>query len=332
MSLVRAERRRLHKRRVTRVMLLIGVVILGIVATGLWFSNHKSTDATRAAAAVRAQEEYQRQRGFWDNGGRAGCEAAAKEKNADPAQMCQGPRPEDFQPEYFMPSSFDFKRSFAEMAIVWAVIMAFVGLIIGASYVGAEWSSGGMMNLLTWQPRRMRVLGTKLLTLAVTMAAWSAAVFVVWVALLWAIGTYRGTTAGMTSGTWQSYGLVGLRGLALAVAGAVFGFVLASLGRRTAVAMGVLIALIVVTQFGLTILLFAAKVRYPNLYFVGTHMAAWMQGRLRLFDETSCDYSLGACQPRHLDLTWQTSGAIFGAGLLLLIAAAMWQIRRRDVV
>jgi hypothetical protein len=61
-------------------------------------------------------------------------------------------------------------------------------------------------------------------------------------------------------------------------------------------------------------------------------MSAWMQGTARVFDETSCDYSLGMCEPKHIDLTWQSSGAIFGAGLLLLVVAAMWQIRRKDVV
>src|ERR1044071_3528858 len=143
---------------------------------------------------------------------------------------------------------------------------------------------------------------------------------------------YRGTSTGMTSGTWQSFGLVGLRGLVLVGAGSLFGFVLASLGRRTAVAMGVLIALIVVTQFGLTLVLLAARAPYPDLYFVGNHMVAWMQGHAQVFDQTSCDYSMGACEPKHIDLTWQSSGAIFGAVLLLLTVAAMGQIKRRDVV
>jgi ABC-2 type transport system permease protein len=333
MSLVRAERRRLHKRRATKLMLLVGVVLLGVIGAGMWFSNQKIDDATRARAAAEAERNFQEQRNYWDNGGgKADCERAAKERNAPAEEMCQGPRQEDFKAEYFMPSTFDFKRSFGEMATVWAILMAFVGLIIGASYVGAEWSSGGMMNLLTWQPRRIRVLGTKLLMLAVVMTAWSALIFGAWVGFQWLIGTFRGTTAGMTPGTWQSFGLTGLRGLGLIVAGSVFGFVLASLGRRTAVAMGVLIALIVVTQFGLTLVLYAAKVRYPNLYFVGNHMSAWMLGTTRVYDETSCDYSLGACEPKHIDLTWQMSGGIFATALLLLVVAAMWQIRRRDVV
>jgi ABC-type transport system involved in multi-copper enzyme maturation permease subunit len=333
MSLVRAERRRLHKRRVTKAMLFVGVALLALIATGMWFSNHKVDDAARATAAVRAQQDYEQQRNYWENGGKASCEAAAKQENIDPEQMCgQGPRQEDFRAEYYMPSTYDFKRSFVDMATVCAMIMTFVGLIIGASYVGAEWSTGGMMNLLTWQPRRMRVLGTKMAVVAGAMVAWSAVVFAVWVGVQWLIATYRGTTAGMTSGTWQSFGLTGLRGLGLVAGGTLFGFVLASLGRRTAVAMGVLIGLIVVTQFGLTAILFAAQVRYPSLFFFPTHVSAWMQGKVQLQAQDACANVMGICEPPHLDLTWQLSGTIVGSALLVLILGALWQIKRRDEV
>ena len=37
--------------------------------------------------------------------------------------------------------------------------------MIGASFVGAEWNSGGMMNLLLWRPQRLKVLSTKLAAL-----------------------------------------------------------------------------------------------------------------------------------------------------------------------
>jgi ABC-type transport system involved in multi-copper enzyme maturation permease subunit len=330
MSLVRAERRRLHKRRVTKVMLLVGVLILGLVAVGIWFSNHKVDDTTRAAAAVRAQQEYEQATRDWNDHIKALCEGDVKAGRM-PEGACMGPRQEDFRAENFMPSTFEFKSAAREMIMVWAMILGFVGLIIGASSVGAEWSSGGMMNLLTWQPRRMRVLSTKLGVLLGVMAFWAIVILTFWAAAMWAVGTFRGSTAGMTSGTWQSFGLTALRGLGVVGAGATFGFVLASLGRRTAVAMGVLIALIVVTQFGLTIVLYMARVHFPELFFVGSHLAAWMQGSSTLYDQMGCEYSTGSCEPAKMVLTWQKSGAIFGSGLLALVAAALWQIRSRDV-
>ncbi|NUR73050.1 MAG: ABC transporter permease subunit [Hamadaea sp.] len=330
MSLVRAERRRLHKRRVTVVMLAIGVILLGLIAGGTWFSNHKVSDATRAAAVAQAEQEYQRALDDWNSNGKKRCEDDVKAGQI-PAEACQGPKPDYFLADYYMPSTFVFKAGFRDMLTVWAMIMAFVALVIGASSIGAEWSSGSMMNLLTWQPRRVRVLGTKLGVLLAVTAFWSLVVGALWTAAMWATAVFRGTTAGMTSGTWQSFALTGLRGLGVVAAAAVFGFVLASLGRRTAVAMGVLIALIVVTQFGLTILLFMAKVRYPEMFFVGNHLQAWMNGSVTMYDQTSCDFSAGMCQPQQLVLTWQRAGTIFGAGLLALVGLSMWQIRARDV-
>lgn len=331
MSLVRAERRRLHKRRVTQAMLVIGLLLLTAIAIGTWFSNQKVDDATRAAAQVRAQQDYEQVNRDWNDRYKAMCEEDVKAGRI-PEGSCVGPTPEDFRAEYYMPSTFDFKAASKEMLTVWAVLMGLVALIIGASSIGAEWSSGGMMNLLTWQPRRVRVLGTKLGVLLATVSAWAAAIGALWVAALWTIGTFRGSTAGMTSGAWQSFALAGLRGIGVVAAAATFGFVLASLGRRTAVALGVLLAMFVVLQFGLTMILYMAQVKYPDMFFVGMHLSAWMTGQEVLHAQTGCDISSGACQPETLTLTWQKSGAIFGAGLAALVGVAMWQIRRRDVV
>jgi len=53
----------------------------------------------------------------------------------------------------------------SRMVTTFAAVLALVAYIVGASFVGAEWSSGGMMNLLLWRPRRLQVLGTKLAVL-----------------------------------------------------------------------------------------------------------------------------------------------------------------------
>jgi hypothetical protein len=58
-----------------------------------------------------------------------------------------------------MPPQFDFKHQYGDILIIWAAIISMVGFVLGATFVGAEWSSGSMMNLLTWRPKRMNVLG-----------------------------------------------------------------------------------------------------------------------------------------------------------------------------
>lgn len=337
MSIVRAERRRLLKRRFTRYMLLIGVVILAAVAAGVFFTNQKPGPAALATAQAKAESNYQDNMRYWQNGGKADCERMAKEAaeqkgvavNAD--EMCVGPRREDFQAEWYMPSSFDFKHEFPAMITVWAAIMALIGFVVGASYVGAEWNSGGMMNLLLWRPKRAVVLGAKLGTLLGLTTAWSLLMGAAWTGAMWLTGTARGTTDGMTSGTWQSLGLTGLRGLGLILALTTIGFTLASLGRHTAMALGVAAAVIVVFQFGVGIVLSLAGVRYVEAYLLPTHMIAWMDKEYTISDYRSCDFSTGNCEPETLTLTWANTGTITAIILAVLVAASFWSIKRRDV-
>lgn len=58
------------------------------------------------------------------------------------------------------------------------------GLVVGASHVGAEWSSRGVTNLLFWEPRRVRVIAAKLLSVALTVFSVSATLLLVTTQLL----------------------------------------------------------------------------------------------------------------------------------------------------
>lgn len=335
MSIARAERRRLFKRRFTKYMILIGVLILATVAAGVWFSNHKPGPDTLAMAQAQADQQFQQQKARWDSVDKAQClestKDVAKEKGVSPEDMCQGPRREDFQAEWFMPPAFDFKQEFPTMITVWAAIMALVAFIVGASYVGAEWNSGGMMNLLLWRPKRSVVLSAKLGTLLGGAAVWSLLVGAVWTAAMWFIATYHGVTEKMTPGVWKSFGLMGLRGLGLVLFLAVAGFALASLGRHTAMALGVAAAVIVVFQFGVGIVLSLAGVRWVEAYLLPTHMIAWMQKEYVIQDWNSCQFSTGECMPETMTLTWGDTGTVAAIVMVVLLAASYWSMSRRDV-
>ncbi len=118
-------------------------------------------------------------------------------------------------------------------------ILIVLGLVIGASSVGADWQAGTMAALLTWEPRRVRIF---LVRAAVVLAS----VFVLAVALqsllaleYAAAAALRGTTLG-TGGPW----LRGVAGTVLRIAvasafGASLGVTLAMIGRNTAAALGV---------------------------------------------------------------------------------------------
>ncbi|HEX2773206.1 MAG TPA: ABC transporter permease, partial [Micromonosporaceae bacterium] len=169
MSLFRTEVRRLRKRRFVRYMTLAGVLVLLAVVAGTFFTN-KSVTAEQIAAAKRTAEQHYQQNIAATEQFRRDCErvqaggGSAEEKAHFPPDcaMIQPPSREEFNFEWFMPPSFDFRGEFEPMITTFAAILALVAFVAGASFVGAEWNTGGMMNLLLWRPRRLQVLLTKL--------------------------------------------------------------------------------------------------------------------------------------------------------------------------
>ena len=50
-------------------------------------------------------------------------------------------------------------------AVGFGVLSAVLAGLIGATWIGAEWSSRSLVALLFWVPQRMRVMGTKIAVL-----------------------------------------------------------------------------------------------------------------------------------------------------------------------
>jgi hypothetical protein len=231
-----------------------------------------------------------------------------------------------------MDSTFDFKQNFGNMITTWAALLALAAFVIGASYVGAEWSTGGMMNLLLWRPQRLKVLGTKLAALLAGLTALGVVVGLLWTGLFTLIASLRGTLDGMTSGAWQSFALTELRGLTLILVAGAVGFGLASLGRHTALALGAVVGAVVVFQFGLVTVLSLAKVKFAEAWLLPVWALAWMDKKTVLEDYNSCDFNaFSGCEPAKLTLTWPMAGGLMAIAVVLVVGAAMWTMRNRDI-
>ncbi|GAA0544408.1 hypothetical protein GCM10010172_27480 [Paractinoplanes ferrugineus] len=334
MSLYRAETRRLLKRRFTKLFTIGALLILAAVAAGVFFTNHKVGTDQIAEAKGKAHAEYLRSVASTEQV-RKDCEAARGTSRAGefpPNCELAAPAESDFDPEWYLPATFDFKKGFPDMVTTMAAVLALVGFVIGASFVGAEWNSGGMMNLLLWRPRRLQVLGTKLSAFLVAMTGLTVLVAAIWTAVFYGIASLRGVTTGLTSGTWQSLGLMELRALVLVLVAGALGFGLASLGRHTAMALGVAIGVIVIFQFGVGTVLAIAHVKFPELYLAPFWVIAWMAKKYVAEDYNSCNFDVGGgCQPDTLTITWQMAGSALAIILVLVVGAAMWTMRKRDI-
>jgi ABC-type transport system involved in multi-copper enzyme maturation permease subunit len=189
-----------------------------------------------------------------------------------------------------------------------------------------------MMNLLLWRPQRLKVLSTKLVAVLVALTVLTVVTAAAWTAVFAFIARERGSLDNMTAGAWRSFALMEVRALALVVVAGAVGFGLASIGRHTAMALGVAIGVVVLLQFGLGTVLSLANVKFFQAYLIPFWVAAWMDKSVRLEDTQACNFSAtSGCQPDVLTLTWPMAGGLLAVVFVAVVGAALWTMRARDV-
>jgi ABC-2 type transport system permease protein len=334
-SLYTAETRRLIKRRFTRYFTLGTVAVLAAIAVAMFVTNQQIGPAQIADAKAQAHADYQRN---LDQAADFKKRCQAAKGTADAQQYpsnCDDlgvPTEDNFDSQWYLPATFDFRKKFPDLVTTLAALLSVVGFVIGASFVGAEWSSGGMANLLLWRPQRLRVLGTKLLAFLVGLTGLTVLLSAAWTGAFALVAKYRGTSASMTTGAWKSLAIMEARGLALVLVAGAVGFGLASLGRHTAMALGVAIGLVIVFQFGLGTALALAKVKFAQAYLIPLWIAAWMKQKYEIQDYDSCNFSgTEGCRPDTFTITWHMAGSALLVAFVVIVGAALWTIRRRDI-
>jgi ABC-type transport system involved in multi-copper enzyme maturation permease subunit len=119
-----------------------------------------------------------------------------------------------------------------------AFILIVVGLMIGASSVGADWQTGAMVTLLTWEPRRTRVLLVRAAVIAVGVFVLVLVLQAIFAAGIALAASLRGSTTGTGQSWARSVAGVAVRVGVAASAVALLGAAIASIGRHTAAALG----------------------------------------------------------------------------------------------
>lgn len=159
-SLLRAELGRLRHRRLVTGLLLLGTLAL-LAGMAVTFATH-STDLSGARAQAREQarqmtannQQYEQQ-----------ClqDPTLTQEQKD-AGFCNAGEPMDEQ-TFFVDPRFRADPGLVTVALGVGVVGALVAALLAATAVGADWSSRGIITLLTWEPRRLRFLGTRLLAI-----------------------------------------------------------------------------------------------------------------------------------------------------------------------
>ena len=224
-DLLAVELKRFWSRRLFRVLailFMLALLVSGVVA--LFVSDGD------AEAVARAEAERQRQMDqcmeFWQGEGAGDLPPEVEDVQdfCESQTFVQDPR----FPYNDMPGLLEGL----------AVPFLMLGWLIGASFVGAEWNHRTMTTMLTWEPRRSRLLVTKLIALIVGVFVVTLLVQAFTMLAFLPAGLAVGNMEGMDGSWWRDVVEQALRTGGLGVFASVFGMSLAMLGRNTAAALG----------------------------------------------------------------------------------------------
>ncbi|MFG1913777.1 ABC transporter permease subunit [Micromonospora sp. NPDC048898] len=338
MNLVRAEFERLSARRFVQLMVVLLALAFAVTAATTLAGSHKPSASELNSARAQAAEQLQgmeiayqqclaRQNGTlpqrdMDKYFPAEC------SEIDPVRLEQLPTAADF-----LPGVFSFAQQAEPLLYFLIAFLVLFGFLVGASYIGADLNSGGVVNLLLWRPRRLTVLGAKLGTLLGTVLVLALLASVAYLATFWVIGQTAGLPGRLDGDFWRSLGAVHGRGLVLVLLASAAGFAIATLGRHTSAALGALAAYVVVWELGARLVLEIVDAPQSDLFMLSSHIGAWLNGEARFYDARICrGDSAGSYCEGFYTLTWLPSLLVLLVITGGLTAAAFAVFRRRDLI
>lgn len=337
MNLIRAEVERLTARRFVQLMVVLLMAAFVVTAATTLAGSHQPTpaelaQAQRAAASDLRSMELEHARCLARDRGEPfpGDDHLYLPRDCselDPALRDRLPVAADY-----LTGVFTFTRQAEPLLYFLVAYLVLFGFLVGASYIGADLNSGGVVNLLLWRPRRLTVLGTKLGTLLGAVLTVSALASLAYLVTFWVIAQVAGYPGPTNAAFWTGLGAVWGRGLILVLLATATGFAIATMGRHTSAALGAVAAYLVVWELGGRIVLQILDVARPEQLMLGSYIGAWLAGEVSFWDSTACrTVTQGYCDGSYT-LTWQPALAVLVLLTAGLSATAFAIFRRRDLI
>lgn len=304
--LLSSEMLRFRSRRMVKVLTLLAIIGIVLGAGLATLASKQPSDEQLAAAQQQRDRQVVRcvaKDGFHDR---------------------YGPRPADQSTQAYceehVREAFVFTdqlrvSELADYVEAAGLIVIVIGLVIGASMVGASWQTGTITTILTWEPRRIRWLASRLIATAVGVFVVTLFLVALLAALLALGASIRGSTA--TDPGWAGDLLATmLRISAVVAAVGIIGSAVATIGRNTAAALGAVFVYLAVLESlvrGFRPLL--------SRFMLGDSTAILISGR-------SLEVSAGQTS---IVLTVVHAATVVAVYVVVLIALALVMLRARDV-
>ncbi len=324
MALFRAELLRIRSRRLTWVALGLVLLIVALTQIAVYTSVRPLTGAEEAQAQTyyqQAVQEYEQNKAQYE------ADAQRCIEQGTPREVCEYPPPR--LTDYAQRSVLTFAEV-SNLAITVSVLMTALGLLIlSASLVGADFSTGALSNWLSFLPERTKVFFSKLLAAALFGAVATAVIVAVALGLTVLMTTLGGAdVVGFGHAAAQ-----GARGILVGVVAVLVGFGLAMLTRHTIAAVGAVLAYLFLTYvfnalaFGVPSLQVLQRVLPEN------HALSLLNNGHVYVTYDNRPSSDGTYQqtPVEHTITFAASGLYWVLVLGVLVGLALVVFRRRDV-
>ena len=233
-TLVLVELKRLRSRRVTLVAAIL--VLLGVGLFQLLVASEVTPPS--AADVTQQQQYYEQAHQEWEQNHEAQEKLCVEQGGTQSDCVQYEPTPADYSLT---------ATPFADIAPLAVQLSAYITLLaaflVGASFIGAEYSTGSLANWLTFVPQRLLVYGSKLVAVALASALGGAVASFLMLGLVALLTRVNG---GALTGLRTVADDAG-RAVPIAVLAGVAGFVFALLTRHTVAALGIALGYLVVS-------------------------------------------------------------------------------------
>ncbi len=237
--LLASESLRFRSRRMVRVLAvtaIVGIVVGGAITAS---QSHRPSEDQVAAAEHKLERQIERcvRNDGYDEG------YGPKPAGTSFEEYCRNVITLD----QFEPGGQLKLGDLPEILMGAAFITMVLGLVIGASAVGASWQTGTITTILTWEPRRIRWLVARLVVTALGVFLLTAFLLVVLSFVMALVAALRGSTE-LPPGWWgETIGAI-LRIGAVCASASVVAAAVASIGRNTTAALGAVFVYLAVVE------------------------------------------------------------------------------------
>lgn len=312
MRLFRVELRRFFSRRAVIVIMLLGGLAVGAIAAGALYSTRPISAAEQAQTQRMVDQQNQDpyvQRHL----------TKCVEKTGNTTR-CES--------SWLMRADNMFYRSqlepsqFKQWVFPMTGVVAALGMLIGATFVGADYSSGSMGTQLLFEPSRRKVWLAKAAAVGIGVGISSVIALALANGAIWLFAKSWGRP--VRDGIAANWSAATGRGALLAAVAGVGGYALVVLARHTAAALGVL------AVYGIAGEAVLRNVwRGSEKWLFSNHAFAWIGGDLKRNIYPSNCYE--GCRPQVFHFTQQFAATYIGGGLLIVALVSLVVFHRRDV-